>query len=414
MTAPATSSKDVWLSPGVLPEEEPFIEARNGPAYKGVRMPFSYATYLLRGNELAEAGKSRLNVAVSGLGRIVKEYGVPVTRDLLAGKGGSEEQLAYVKRIIALERIRCAVTHAVTDVLGLGAVKEVIGVTEEMTTNPEMRDDIFDPLEQLLAELETNIPYFSRKVALSNAFEDGLPDSKKGDSGEIRYPATEVVVASHLTNRTPKGIYKVPKGAGCIAVGSKPHTKNECLRVAGIEAVGLIDRVRGHSLAGAWSVDGDLDGLAFFHDSGKSALPCDPYYLRYEDTTGGESSSRKPLKVPMLPWSPGWVTKNMTGDDGIGVAPGQAQDVVRRSLSPVLRRHLKRVLADPAGGAQLRGSWGHRFEQMAEWVATPNHRLLTPYQTMPEFNDAVRGICEAITTKAMEYAKEDAANEPQK
>lgn len=404
-----SSSRDIWLSPGVLAEEEPYIERNMSGNYKGVRIPFNLLKYLLEAELKAGKQGVKVNVATSGLGRIFEEYDFDVAKGLIEGDG-TDEQKAFLEKIIKLEKVRNAVAEAVAEVLSFKQKGQIIGVAGEAANSAGFRSAVFENLEQLRSVSNGMIPFFGTQRMfgeimankalprrLRRVVDDSTGNQAGADTPSYQYPLVEGAVAKHLITKEG-GRYTVPRGSDFVDVevggnGVKSYSINECLREA---VCGGFDKVKPGSralLMQNWDIDPDLNGFAFYSDevSSQTAKVCDPYYFPQTVSTDG-----KPVlvRVPVIPWESGFVGEKMCSERG-GIFKGSAEHTVRECINPVLR-HLFRH-PSPSAEAALR--MGHNYDNLQEWVRNPKQLMPNGF-TIPAFNDLVRCLCQTVTERA--------------
>lgn len=401
--------KDIWLSPGVLVEEEPDIKRSLTDDYNGVRIPFNFLSYLLTAELKARAQGVNVNVATSGLGHIFEKYDFDTAKGLMEGNG-TDEQKAFLEKIMKLEKVRNAVAKAVAEVLSFEQKGQVIGVAGEAVDNAGFRSAILENLEQLRSVSSGIVSFFGTRRAFDEMItRKALPRRlRKGiDSGDQTgtdfashlYPLVEGAVAKHLIVNKG-GRYTVFKGSDLVNVEVstekvKKFSVNECLREAICGGFDTMEPGSGALLMQNWDIDSDLDGFAFYPNSKGNGEACDPYY--FPQTAVSEDEMPVPLRVPAVPWESSWIGKNMVSSELGGIAKGPPAYIVMKGVNPVLRPYYGQ--SNFALEGSLRKSYGHRYDDFQEWIKGNNPEKLIP-DDVKDYNDLVRGLCQTVAERA--------------
>lgn len=454
-----TDHGDLWLAPGVLPEEEPDqglpspdedrCAVSDLSQWKGVRMGFNVLPYLLGAHELAKKlGCAKVNVAIAGIGRLIREYGVDTTEQLIASVSGelqgtflsSPEQTKFLNRILELERIRAAVIQAAIETLNIGELQQrggTFGVTRKLIDDGAWRKSFFEALRTLKADLEGNIDFYGDRLAFGSALERALPRRLRKKfsrtpeqpflpeelttelAKELDYLLEEGALAvSMIINQA--GYYAVHRGGDLVDVPRRKKTSTmDCLRVAIAGRVGnVLTPAQRDSMFERWIVSEDLDGQGFFHKKGGAPERMTPYYWHpgkagnsNSDNGGGPDETIMPFSPPLVPWEHGWLSRYVNSGSG-GIAHGQPSAVFSSVVAPIMRHHLKHVMSDAAAHIELSGQYhGVQYGKLKEWLQNPNSPLLVPEGfSLEHVNDRIRAIAEEVGRRAWAILNPSSAN----
>lgn len=455
MSSPFFKSEpgDLWLSPGVLPEEEPKMPSpdndqcavSNLADWDGVRVGFNLLPYLLRAHEMAPTlGSKRVDAKVhivtAGIGRIIREYGIDATEELIAFKIEESqaasppppERIAFLNRILELEKIRTAVVSAAIATLRLEDNQGALfGVTQRMIEDAEWRSAFFEHFRELKKDLEENIDFYGDRLSFGSALERALPrrlrrqfdrssqqlsaESQADLLKELDYLIEEgALAASIILDRD--GYYAVHKGGDQADLPRRKKTltsTTDCLRVAIASRVGnILDQNGREKMFDRWVVSEELDGQGFFPRKGGAGSSerterMTPYYW-YPGKAGNsgnggndEAAIIMPFSPPLVPWEHGWWSRHANSGAG-GIAQGQPSAVFESMVAPVMRRHLALAMRDATSDALLHGRYhGAQYTNLRDWVEKPDTAPLIPDGfTLTDVNDIIRALGQETAKRA--------------
>lgn len=436
--------RNIYIPYGVLPQEEPMLDVRihegkDIDKYHGVRIPLSFYKYLSTADSQAEEIGTFFKVVPFGIGRIVAEYGVSAVRRIFEGNGTSEQQ-AFVERIIKLENIRNAVAQAVAEIIPLKRFAGVYDVMDKMRGPREdasFRDNFLTTINTLSVGADEHlIDFFGSRRAFQDAMVKALParlrrtldremdpaKRKEMEQQYILYPLTEGVLAERIIateeersdkrgkKRYYKGIYKVARGGYKIQLdGGREQTPSECLKEAIIARLHSLtnDDSKRDELNKNWCVDPAYNGLAFYtHKTGggKSAEYVDPYYAD-DFELPDEDDKTKPVRILANPWIRGFITDRMKSGTG-GIMPGQAEEVARGLINPLIKPFLRRNTEKRSGSTSMRCCLAeHEFESLINWINGRETGLVPSKMNIDDYNNFVRALCSSVGERAREIAK---------
>lgn len=402
---PVPQRKLVVIPHGVSPGEKPRKFAVSIDAsdikYGGVRVPFDLFKYYLEANRVAQSLGVPFKVALEGVNRVVAKFGLNRAENVLdPSKKKSHAERRYLENIVALEKIRAAISDAAAEVIGLDRYQGTESTLKKIGGDQKFRDYILHELHRMVDGIQGSdqhflpdelpmsaqvVQCFESYVGFQSAISLALPRSKRGGNGrapltedelrrEILYPAIEGLQALHYV-KDEDARFITARGGDFPSSGARNHTTAEHLREAIVTRLKIDILLRDE-----WQVLPNFDGMSFEVGDSRPSRPREPYY---DDVS---EKHQKILRVPGHPWGEHFIRRFMRDVVTGGLFKGQPIEVIKGVVNPVVRQWITHEMSqgqrDPLQQLYKQHHRGDRYTEIQDsferWLSEPDKSPVIP------------------------------------